>query len=192
LNKMKTNWLKITAAVAAIVSLTGIAQAVPITGNIGFTGTAQLDTDNVNSATKVLGWVNTVVGPGPSGSFAGLGNTAATFSAPWVFGPSGSVVNPFWTVAGFQFNLSSSTVVIDQLGFLNIDIFGTVVSTLVGSGLTPTAFAGTFTVHNPNSGTAQNFTAALSFAPVPDNGTTVILLGLGLLSLGLFRTKLFA
>jgi hypothetical protein len=86
--------------------------------------------------------------------------------------------------------LVSSTVIFDQQGHLDINIFGNVVST--DPTLSQTAFFGTFDIANPNAGVPDQFTARLSFSPVPDGGTTVMLLGLGLLSLGLFRKKLFA
>ncbi|HEY5297430.1 MAG TPA: VPDSG-CTERM sorting domain-containing protein [Verrucomicrobiae bacterium] len=185
---MKTNWLKITVAVAAIVSLGGIAQATPITGNIGFSGGAQMNTDNANTAAEVIGWITPVVSTAPSGSFTGLSG-AVTMNSPWTFNPS-TPLAAFWSIGGFTFNLVSSTIIFDASGHLDIDVYGNVVST--NPSFSQTAFSGSFDIANPNDGHAQEFSARLSFEPVPDGGTTVMLLGLGLLSLALFRKKMFA
>ena len=178
---------KIAAAVTAVVCMAGIAQATPITGNIGFSGAVQLNSTTANTATAATAWYNTVAAS-PSGSFVGLvANGAAVSMAgatPWNF-TSGALAN-FWSVDGFTFNLASSSVFSQVGGFLDVLLVGTV----TGNGFTATAFNGSFQVADPASGAPQTFTERLSFNSVPDGGTTVVLLGLGLLGLGLFRKKM--
>ena len=55
---MKNNWIKVAMAVTAIGCFTGVVQATPISGNIGFSGTADLNSTTVNSAAAVVanGW----------------------------------------------------------------------------------------------------------------------------------------
>jgi hypothetical protein len=175
------------AAAAVVVCMAGIAQATPITGNIGFSGAVQLNSTSANSATAATAWYNTVAAS-PSGSFVGLVNNGDAVSmsgaTPWSFN-SGALAN-FWSVDGFTFNLISSSIFSQVGGFLNVNLIGTV----VGNGFTPTAFNGTFQVADPASSGPQTFTERLSFNSVPDGGTTVVLLGLGLLGLGLFRKKM--
>lgn len=175
------------AAAAAVVCMAGIAQATPITGNIGFSGAVDLNSTTANSATAATAWFNTVAAS-PSGSFVSLVNNgdavSMTGATPWNF-TSGALAN-FWSVDGFTFNLTSSSIYSQVGGFLNVLLVGTV----SGNGFDTTAFNGSFQVSDPASELPQKFTERLSFNAVPDGGTTVALLGLGLLSLGLFRKKM--
>jgi hypothetical protein len=181
---------KIAAVVTAVVCLTGVAQATLITGNIGFSGAVDLNSITANTATAATSWLNTVAAS-PSGSFVGIvhnGDTVSmTGATPWSFN-SGPLPN-FWAVDGFAFSLISSTIVSQVGGFLDVSLTGTV----AGNGFTTTAFNGSFQVADPASDGPETYTERLSFnSPnsVPDGGTTVLLLGLGLLSLGLFRMKM--
>jgi len=189
---MKNNWInkiKVAAAVTVVVCLTGIAQATPITGNIGFSGAVQLNSATANSATAATAWFNTVAAT-TSGSFVGIVNNgdavAMTGATPWSFN-SGALAN-FWSVDGFTFNLTSSSIFSQVGGFLNVVLAGTV----TGNGFTTTAFNGTFQVADPASSLPQTFTSRLSFNSVPDGGTTVMLLGGVLMGLGLLKRKLLA
>jgi len=185
---MKKNWIKkVAATVSVVVCMTGIVQATPITGNIGFSGAVELNNTSANTATAATAWFNTVAAS-PSGSFVGIVNNgdvvSMTGATPWNF-TSGALAN-FWSVDGFTFNLISSSIYSQVGGFLNVILVGTV----SGNGFTTTAFNGTFQVADPASSGPQTFTERLSFNSVPDGGTTVLMLGLGLLSLGLIRKKM--
>jgi hypothetical protein len=186
---MKNNWIKVAAAVTAVVCFTGVVQAIPITGNIGFSGTADLNSGSVNTATAVIanGWSNTVVGA-VSGSFAGIAvNTPVTMtSSQWNF-VSGTLP-AFWSVGGFTFNLSSSSIFSQAGGFLNVLLAGTV----SGNSFDVTPFNGSFQVSDPSANGQVTFTERLSFNSVPDGGTTVMLLGGALMGLGLLKRKLTA
>ena len=185
---MKNSWLKFTAVVAAVVCFVGVAQAIPVSGNIGFSGGAQLDTGDVNSASEVLGWVTPTVLSGASGSFSGIvGGTPVAIASPWTF--NSAALAPFWSVGGFTFNLLSSTIALPSSpGFLNVLLTGSVSAT----GFDTTPFTGSFQIANPSSGGPDQFTARLSFASVPDGGTTVMLLGSALMGLGLLKRKFMA
>jgi len=180
------NILKIVAVVAVAVALTSTVRAVPISGNIGFSGAVQLDTGSAQTATEALAWVNTVVNA-TSGSFTTVANgSSVTLATPWFFtsGPVGS----FWSVGGFTFNLSSSSIFSQNALFLDVVLAGTV----TGNGYDATAFSGTFQVANPPANGTTTFTERLSFNSVPDGGTTVLLLGSALSGLALIRRKLSA
>lgn len=184
---MKNTCIKKIAAAAAVVCLAGIAQAVPITGNIGFSGAVGLNSSSVNTATAATAWFNTVAAS-PSGSFVGIVNqgdaVAMTGATPWSFN-SGALAN-FWSVDGFAFNLISSSIYSQVGGFLNVLLNGTV----SGHGFDVTAFSGSFQVANPSSDGPSTFTSRLSFNSVPDGGTTVMLLGGALLGLSLLKRKM--
>src|ERR1700679_142881 len=146
---------KIVAAIAAAMCITGVAQAVPISGNLGFSGSVELNSTSVNTASEATAWFNTVVAS-PSGSFVGLVSqgdaVSMTGATPWSFN-SGALAN-FWKVDGFTFNLISSSIYSQVGGFLNVNLVGTV----IGNGFTSTAFNGTFQVADPASGGPEAFT----------------------------------
>lgn len=180
---------KIAIVGAVAVALAQSVQAVPITGNIGFAGTAVLNTANASTATAVVGWINSHVETS-SGNFSLLValNDAVFFYAPWSFN-SGPLPSFFWQVDGFKFSLSASAIFSQGPTFLDVVLTGTV----SGNGYDATAFEGTFQVANPpsNAGLAQ-FSERLSFNSIPDGGTTVLLLGAALSGLALIRRKLAA
>jgi hypothetical protein len=188
------NILKIVAVAAVAVAITGTVQAVPITGVIGFAGSATLDNAHANAATKVQTW-----GPNAivlnDGSFASLSSAATvSFAQPWTF--TSAALPAFWTITDgantYTFNLSSSGVSSTSATSVTIALAGTVLSNIIG--LDATAFTGSMTIQDPSSPQQSGFkfSESISFNPVPDGGTTVAMLGMGLTALGLIRRKLSA
>ena len=184
-------------AALAGVAATQTASAVPITGNIGFTGEAVVNSSEASTATMVTQWNATQVIGNPNGSFASAGVTqfeTAIFSSPWVFNDT-TPITSFWSVGGFTFALANSFI--DPTGTggtlghssIKVDVNGSV----SGNGYTATAFSGTLTFADPNDGTGPDaFTAQWSFTPVnsvPDGGTTALLLGGALCGLALIKRK---
>jgi len=179
---------KIMAVAAVAVALTQTVQASLINGTIGFSGNAVLNAGTEAAATGVVlnGWNNVVVGS-DSGSFSSVAvNTPVTLLSPWTFN-SGPLAN-FWSVGGFTFNLTSSSIFSSAGGFLNVVLAGTV----SGNGFTATPFNGTFQVADPAANGTTSFTARLSFNSVPDGATTVLLLGATLSGLAFAKRKLLA
>ena len=180
------NILKVVAVAAVALALTSSVQAVPVTGNIGFSGAVQLNSSSVQTATEALAWFNTVVNA-TSGSFTTVPNgTAVALATPWFFN-SGAQPN-FWITGGFTFNLISSAIYSQDNLFLNVVLAGTV----TGNGFDATAFTGTFQVANPSANGLTTFTERLSFNSVPDGGTTVMLLGAALSGMALIKRKFMA
>jgi hypothetical protein len=182
---MKKRLITLAGIAAVSVALTQTSPAVPVTGNVGFSGAAQLNSTSVQTATEAVAWFNTVVN-GKSGSFSGIANgTTVALATPWFF--NSGPLNNFWNVGGFTFNLLSSHVFSQDALFLNIVLAGTV----TGNGFDPTAFTGTFQVANPPANGNTIFTERFSFtAPVPDGGTTAVLLGTVLVGMALIKRKL--
>jgi VPDSG-CTERM motif len=79
---------------------------------------------------------------------------------------------------------------------LTIIGFGTIISTVGGSGLDPTAFEWELSAETPTSGGNVQFTFSATSGqssngnPVPDGGVTVAFLGLALAGLEGLRRKL--
>ncbi|HEV2694366.1 MAG TPA: hypothetical protein VG347_15850 [Verrucomicrobiae bacterium] len=171
---------------AAILSgLTQNINAVPITGVIGFSGTAQLDASTTSASTEILHWdANNVTGIS-SGSFTGLTGTPVILASPWFF--NSGVLNNFWIVGAYTFNLASSRIVSNSSSSLTVSLIGTVVSRIAGQDAT--AFGGLFTVQDPGAsgGGVFSYTESLSFGNVPDEASTFMLMGIA--ACGLLAVK---
>jgi hypothetical protein len=187
---MKSKTIVLFAAAICASAIPLNLHAVPITGNIGFDGAAQLNGPNVETATEVISWIDNTVGKS-SGAFAGIpAGTAVALASPWSF--NSGPLNNFWMVGGFTFNLLSSSSAIQSIGgilFLNVALSGTV----TGNGFDPTTFSGTFQAADPAANGQTIFTERLSFANnavgVPDGAYTAMLLGFTCLGLGVFKYK---
>jgi hypothetical protein len=157
------------------------AQAVPITGNITFSGGVQFEPGNVNTATEAESWHSVVVN-GADGSFTGLTGSSATFQGEWTF----VLAQPaLWTVGGFTFDLNAGSIVLQGGGFINISGTGTI----SGNGFTPTAGNFTFSSQNPGSHGQFSFSAS-GTTSVPDGGSAVALLGIALTGIEVLRRRL--
>jgi hypothetical protein len=143
--------------------------AMPITGSISIKGGAHLNTNSVNTVTKVTGWLNgnnqppTVVSR--SGSFASVSVGApVTMTAPWNF--NSGPLPALWSVGGFTFNLTASSIVMQANGFLNVSGTGTI----SGTGFTATPGSWKFSTQNPPANGVFSFSAsskASSPTPTP-------------------------
>ena len=154
-------------------------QATQITGDITFEGSVSLNTKSVNTATMVTGWHGLGAGGMPQvashdGGFDGIvkDGDAVTIAFPWSFN-SGSVPN-FWTVDGFVFNLSTSSITVQGSG--SVAVSGT--GTISGNGFDLTGGTWSFTTQNPSAHSKFSFSAASG--SVPDGGSAVALLGIAL------------
>jgi hypothetical protein len=183
---------RILLAVLAGGSLTFLgqqaqAQGGPITGNITWAGSVELNTSSAATATGVIanGWHGTATGGLPAvqsvdgdlDTFINPGD-ATTFASPWSFN-SGPVPS-FWTVGGFTFDLTASAIppggqggTPGTSGF--VLVLGT--GTVSGHGFTPTAGTFRFSTQDSGAGTPQEFSFSASTS-VPE-GSTVALLGIG-------------
>ena len=162
------------------------AQAVPITGAITFAGGVTLDTGTVNTATKVLTWLDEsgdmpTVQSG-SGSFAGLDGQTVTFAPSWSFN-SGAVMS-FWSVGGFTFDLIASHIVFQGGGFLAV--YGT--GSITGNGFNDQFVSWSFSAQDDPSNGIFSFSGGSE--AIPDGGATVALMGLALAGIEGIRRKL--
>jgi hypothetical protein len=171
------------------------AQATAISGNINFAGSVHFDTTNLATATKVVTWFDanhnagfsTVVG-GATGDFSGIAaGTQATMAQPWIFNPS-TPTPGLWSVAGFTFDLLSSSIVTQTSSFLNITGTGII----TGNGFDPTAGTWAFSVQSAGGRRLVefSFSANANDNGVPDGGSAVALLGLALTGIEVLRRKL--
>jgi len=159
--------------------------AVNITGELNLAGSAQFDTTSLATATSVVSWVNPHVEAGSTGVFSGIPvNTPVTMS-PWTFNPSMATPG-LWSVAGFTFDLLSSTVVVQNAFALVITGNGIV----SGNGFTPTAMQWGFAATSSGGSRRAIFSFSGSGSAVPEGGTAVALLGIALIGIEVLRRKL--
>ena len=88
------------------------AQATPITGMLNIAGTAKFNTTSLATASSAT-FSDAIVLGGNSGDFAGFAVGTPVVMASYTFDPS-TITNGLWSVNGFTFNLTSSTVVFAQ------------------------------------------------------------------------------
>jgi len=199
---MKIKWVGMAAIATVALGLGGIAQAIPISGDITFACGVTLNTSSAGTASEVLSWT----GPGGTGnpivisddgSFSGIapGSTAA-FASPWFFN-SGSV-SALFTVGGFTYNLTSSKVIFQGAGaggLAGVVVDG--IGSISGNGLDSEAMMWSFSTSDPSAlgvdAAVFSFqVAAGTTGTVPDGGTTAMLLGVGVLGLGMLKKQIFA
>lgn len=159
---------RIKRTLFAAVALLGagvILEAAPVTGSISIKGGAELNTSNVNNAILVTGWLNgagakpTVVSR--SGDFASYVTVGApvTMAQPWNFN---SVPLPaLWSVGGFTFNLTASSIVKQGNGFLAVTGTGTI----TGNGFDNTAGTWRFSTQNAPANDVFSFSASTKASP---------------------------
>lgn len=186
---MRSHPLKGIAVAICAVGLSGSAVAIPITGDIEFTGSVTLDSslDQADTVTSFF-WgpfPNTMLVNYADGTFAAEGvgfASLATFPNSWTFDPS-TATSPLWTVDDFEFNLLSSTIVSQSTTFLNVSGTGIVSA----PGYDDTYMDWAFTVSNASGETKAQYTAApsASATAVPDGGSTVAMLGFAIAGLGI-------
>src|SRR6266446_9342312 len=171
MNMDKTIKRTIFAAVALLgAGVIDTLAAGPINGTITIRGGAELNTGSVNTATRVIGWLNgngaapTVVSrSGDFATFVPVGASVA-MAQPWNFN-SGPLLG-LWSVNGFTFDLTSSSIVQQGNGFLSVKGTGVI----SGNSFDPTPGSWTFTTQNPPANGVFSFsgsTTASSPTPTP-------------------------
>src|SRR5258708_30839028 len=91
-------------------------QAVPIAGNITFTGTCSLNTKSASTATIVTGWHGLGAGGLPQvashyGRFNGIVTDGDPVTIAFPLSFNSGAVPYFWRPDGFVFNLTNSSVI---------------------------------------------------------------------------------
>jgi hypothetical protein len=180
--------LKLALAVLAAALVASEAQAAMVNGNITFAGGAKFDTNSLATATRVTLFKNVTV-QSEDGDFAAFVSDGdlTTMAMPYIFTPS-TPTPGLWSVGGFTFDLATSTVVLQNADFLLIQGTGTI----TGNGFDATEGVWSFTAQEPHAGNIFSFSASSGSNGVPDGGSTVALLGLGLAGVEMIRRKLLS
>jgi hypothetical protein len=139
-------------------------EAAPINGTITFRGGAELNSGSVNTATRVTGWLNGSGGPptvvSRSGSFTSVPvGASVAMTAPWIFGSGQPAL---WSVGGFTFNLTTSTITHQGNDGL-LAVSGT--GTITGHGFNATPGSWRFSTQNPPANNVFSFSASTTATP---------------------------
>lgn len=174
--------------VFAIFALTPLLGAIPITGHIAFDGSTTLDAP-IPSATAFLSFTNAKVSVGTqAGSYVGTGGTSVMMEA-LQFSPFVLPAAPLWSFTSgavdYSFTLTSlSAVSVTDLGngLYSLNVAGSGMASVTGYDDTNGVFSVTTTGNA--SATELGFGAfTFTAARVPDAGSTLAILGLGLFGL---------
>jgi hypothetical protein len=161
------------------------AQAVMISGDIAFAGTAAYspDTDSLATATTVTAF-SAVTVSSVSGSFTSVALGSPVTMSAWTFNPS-TATPGLWTVGGFTFDLATSTIGSQTASMIDITGAGT----LTGNGFDPTVGAWEFTSQSALGRQHSTFSFSSDTVAVPDGGSAVALLGIALVGVEALRRK---
>lgn len=175
------------AAILVAFAFGSAAQAAFITGVISFDGQATLDAP-LATAKQVVAWTDVEAGIPITGDFATYVNPddPAIFTNGWSF--LSGAVTPLWTINGFRFDLTSSSlnyqssvgVIASGTGMVSYDDKGD------NKGLDATPGTWFFSAQ-PGENSNFRFSASTK---APDGGTTLVLFGLSILGLHGIRRKL--
>jgi hypothetical protein len=197
-NLSKTILALLATGIVSCALFSPQAQADQITGQISFAGQVRLNSPSLAAATAVNQWrdifgnnpgfANVVAGA--TGDFASIApGTLTAFHNGWNFGSGGPQVG-LWSVGGFTFDLTSSTIIMQTASDL------TVTGTGIISGNGFDATAGTWDFHITNAGGHNHstfaFVASTDGQPVPDGGSAVALLGIALAGIEVVRRRIKA
>jgi len=169
--------LNLALALSAALAL-GAARATPITGTINFDGEAKVNTGDLLTATSFTSISGVSVVPVESGNYVGTTGAPVTFT-PFSF--TASAVTPLWAFTvgstSYWFN-ATGTIDVTQFSiknakFLNLSGSGMAYET----GYCPTP--GTWSITDTSTGGEMTFAFGAD-TTVPDSGSTVLLIGLGL------------
>ncbi len=193
-NSTKTLMATFVVALLSCSVFSHQASALPsIQGGISLGGAYTTDTGDINTATKFTSFSNVFV-TSVSGSYSGVGtggSSPVVTQNPFQFKPIlvPSPVSPLWT-----FTTGGNTYSFDLLALTSVSQPGDNTLTLKGTGtLHITGFADTvgtwiFTANQASS----TFSFSSSNGAVPEGGSAIALLGLGLVAVEVLRRKLAA
>lgn len=186
---------KFLAALAICAALAITANAVPITGQIDFTGAVTTDTGNLNTAHAFTSFSGVTVFNNPpatpTGSYAGTGGASVTMNS-FSFNPFVAPVPNLWSFAfgglTYTFNLTSITS-IAQPGDNTLGVVGMGTAMITGGTSTYTPTAGQFFISTQGSN-RTTFIFSSTTQSLPEGGSALALLGIGLVVVEVVRRKI--
>jgi hypothetical protein len=197
---MNTTYIKSLASLAVAIAVTSVASAIPITGGIAFTSVGglgyplgQLDATNP-TLTIQNEFVTSTSGPGTTFNSVPVFTGGITFANVNLTGTgpdftAASVVGPvLWSFTSggetYSFDATSASIAEITTGWV---IGGNGFFTGTGA-INYTDTFGTYHVTLSGDGSVDQV-GATSAANLPDNATTALLVGLGLVGMGFYASR---
>jgi hypothetical protein len=184
----RNNLIKSMLGFGAAVAFTASVQALPITGTISYISATVPNNANLNLATS-FAFMPVGIVVSSTGDLAGVGGTVlnapAVSGLPLGIGPAPAAVPVLGLWSGGTFNFDLLSLNVDFRSATQFTASGTGTITALGFDPTP----GTWTLAITGSGPVIGFAAGTQALGVPDAGSSVCLLGLGLASLGFYRRQ---
>ncbi|HEX4084508.1 MAG TPA: hypothetical protein VHY22_06355 [Chthoniobacteraceae bacterium] len=192
-----TTLTKLSCALGAALAIAAVSNADPlITGDIGFDGSASVNTGNLGTATTISSITGVTVEDGTQdGSYGTVpGGTATAFTTPisgfsMTSAPvSGALTShALWsfTVGSTQYSFWASTIQISTQNANFLDLKGSGTAEITGYANTAGDWTLQLTSASGNSAARFSFGADTSIPSVPDSGMTALLIGLGMGGIGL-------
>jgi len=186
--------------VCLILAITGLAlssQAVPIAGNISFSGTTTIDGTSFVTATKFTAFQNVFVGAASalSGNYTGTSGAAVTMATfTWNPPTASTPINPLWsfTSGGNTYSFDLSALHEDYASPTGLLLSGLGVAHISGPGLSLSDTSGYWSFSAQTLGLSTFTFSSTSIVPtasVPDGGTTATMLGGTLIGVSLIARK---
>lgn len=160
------------------------ADAVPIQGTLTINGGAVFNAP-ISTATRITDFQAVVVQSrdGDFASFVTAGDPVS-MAEPFIFNPS-TAYPMFYSVGGFNFDLTSTNIPLQSPMFLLIEGIGTV----SGNGFSPTPGNFAFSTQGSPANGVFSFSASTG-TRVPEGGLTLALLGLSVIGIESMRRRL--
>lgn len=180
-----------TLLAAGIFAIAGVANAIPITGSIGFNGAYTTDTTLDLAHASTIFVTNASVSGPITGSFAAEGISAgATASySDFTFNPISTPVNNLWSVGSFSFELTQMGTPSYKAQFgtesLSFAGMGIISSTATDFSYDPTPGNWVFTANT--AGDSFTWSSSSSVTKSVPEPTAALLLGAGLIGFGVAR-----
>lgn len=186
----------------AALMIAGVAQGIPINGDISFVGKLELD-DTLANATEILGFSAPVSGMpnnpnddpvvqygSQTGAYSAVPAGTPAAWQPFVFSPPDASVLPLWTftIGGITYSFDALSVMVDQQDSTALHLSGSGIARITGYEDTAGTWSITSTEQNGATFTFGGSTSAIS--NVPDGGATFVLLAFGVIGVLAFAQRL--
>lgn len=183
---MKNKFIILTGTLAAWAGFSPLIHASPIAGSIGFTGTYLQNGGTMGDLTTATSFnINSTTVGTATGGFSGA--SLISFTTPIAVNPA-TGLSVLWSVlvGGTTYTFTSTAETQNLTTPSALHVTGTGV---ISDGIAADASVGTWQLGFGVSGDSFQWQSTGASTPAPDGGSTILLLGATISSLGLLRIQ---